>query len=250
MGMADGRRPVRRVRDLQSAVATASSLRASARLALRAELGEQAVVADAMEPARQDVEQEPADELVGAERHDLLTVGSVAAIILVAESDAGLRRTRSGAGSRWRPGGCSATDRRAPPAARRTAAWRRRPSASSGPAPGGAGRLRRSERCAAAPKKASRPASCSCHQPGEEQAAEQLAQHAHRQEEGGARGYPARVPSGAMPPPGTIMCTCGWWVSADPHVWSTAVMPIRAPRCLGSAAMVSIVSDAALNSRS
>jgi hypothetical protein len=21
-----------------------------------------------------------------------------------------------------------------------------------------------------------------------------------------------------MPPPGTIMCTCGWWVSADPQV--------------------------------
>jgi hypothetical protein len=26
-----------------------------------------------------------------------------------------------------------------------------------------------------------------------------------------------------MPPPGTIMCTRGWWVSADPQVWSTAV---------------------------
>ncbi len=24
-----------------------------------------------------------------------------------------------------------------------------------------------------------------------------------------------------MPPPGTIMCTCGWWVSAEPQVWST-----------------------------
>jgi hypothetical protein len=51
-----------------------------------------------------------------------------------------------------------------------------------------------------------------------------------------------------MPPPGTIMWTWGWWVIAEPHVWSTAVMPMRAPRCLGSAAMVSIVSDAALNS--
>jgi hypothetical protein len=27
-----------------------------------------------------------------------------------------------------------------------------------------------------------------------------------------------RVPSSAMPPPGTIMCTCGWCVSADPRV--------------------------------
>ena len=37
---------------------------------------------------------------------------------------------------------------------------------------------------------------------------------------------------------------------AEPHVWRTAVMPIRAPRCLGSAAIVSIVSAAVLNSRS
>jgi hypothetical protein len=37
---------------------------------------------------------------------------------------------------------------------------------------------------------------------------------------------------------------------AEPQVWSTAVMPMRAPRCFGSAAMVSMVSDAALNSRS
>jgi hypothetical protein len=36
-------------------------------------------------------------------------------------------------------------------------------------------------------------------------------------------------PSKEMPPPGTIMWTRGWWVSADPHVRSTEVMPIRAP---------------------
>ena len=38
--------------------------------------GEQAVVPDAVEAARQDVEQEAADELVGGERHDLLPVGA------------------------------------------------------------------------------------------------------------------------------------------------------------------------------
>jgi hypothetical protein len=37
---------------------------------------------------------------------------------------------------------------------------------------------------------------------------------------------------------------------AEPQVWSTAVMPILAPKCLGSAAMVSMVSAAALNNRS
>jgi hypothetical protein len=44
--------------------------------------GEQAVVADAVEPARQDVEQEAADELVGSERHHLLSIGTIAAVIL------------------------------------------------------------------------------------------------------------------------------------------------------------------------
>src|SRR5687767_6438641 len=49
---------------------------------------EQAVVTDAVEPARQDVEEKAADELVHCERHDLLPLGAVAAIILVAERDA------------------------------------------------------------------------------------------------------------------------------------------------------------------
>ncbi len=45
---------------------------------------------DAVEAARQDVEQEAADELVGGQRHDLLALAAVAAVILVAEGDAGL----------------------------------------------------------------------------------------------------------------------------------------------------------------
>ena len=40
-------------------------------------------------------------------------------------------------------------------------------------------------------------------------------------------------PSKETPPPGTIMWTCGWWVSADPQVCSTEVTPIRAPRVFG-----------------
>ena len=52
--------------------------------------GEQAVVPDAMEATRQDMEQEAADELVGGERHDLLPVGAVATVVLVAECDATL----------------------------------------------------------------------------------------------------------------------------------------------------------------
>ena len=47
--------------------------------------GEQAVMPDAMEAARQDVDQKAADELVRRQRHDLLAFGPVAAIILVSE---------------------------------------------------------------------------------------------------------------------------------------------------------------------
>src|SRR3712207_8472803 len=47
----------------------------------------------------------------------------------------------------------------------------------------------------------------------------------------------------SRPPPGTIMGMWGWCVRADPHVWSTAVIPIRAPRCFGSAAIVIMVSE-------
>jgi hypothetical protein len=52
--------------------------------------GQQAIVTDAVEPASQKVKHEAADELVGAERHDTLPVCAIAAIILVAEGDAGL----------------------------------------------------------------------------------------------------------------------------------------------------------------
>src|SRR3954447_2579063 len=44
-----------------------------------------------------------------------------------------------------------------------------------------------------------------------------------------------------------MIWACGWWVSADPQVWSTAVSPMRAPRCLGSAAIVIRVSAAVLS---
>jgi len=55
--------------------------------------GEQAVVPDAMEAAWQDMEQEAADELIGREHHDLLTIGPVAAIVFVAEGDAAFVET-------------------------------------------------------------------------------------------------------------------------------------------------------------
>lgn len=45
---------------------------------------------DAMEAARQYMKQEAANELVGRERHDLLPIGTVTAIVLVAEGDTAL----------------------------------------------------------------------------------------------------------------------------------------------------------------
>src|SRR5882762_33293 len=49
--------------------------------------GEQAVVADAVEAVRQDVDEKAADELAGGECHDLLA--TIGAIVLPAEGDAG-----------------------------------------------------------------------------------------------------------------------------------------------------------------
>ena len=51
--------------------------------------GEQAVVADAVEAVRQDVDQEAADELVGGECHDLLAIATIGTIVLPSEGDAG-----------------------------------------------------------------------------------------------------------------------------------------------------------------
>jgi len=50
--------------------------------------GEQAVVTDAMEASRQDVDQEAADELAGGQCHDLLALATIGAIVLPSEGDA------------------------------------------------------------------------------------------------------------------------------------------------------------------
>jgi hypothetical protein len=56
-------------------------------------------------------------------------------------------------------------------------------------------------------------------------------------------GFPCRVTTASR-----LLCERG--ARGWPQVCSTAVMPIRAPRCLGSAAIVIVVSEAARNSRS
>src|ERR1700722_18582376 len=70
--------------------ATASSSPARAYFGLAGGAGEQAVVADAVEAMWQDMEKEAADELVRRERHDALPLRTIAAVVFVAEGDAGL----------------------------------------------------------------------------------------------------------------------------------------------------------------
>src|SRR5262249_20252641 len=50
--------------------------------------GEQAVVANAVETARQNMDEEAADELVDGERHHLVSIVTFAAVILPLEGDA------------------------------------------------------------------------------------------------------------------------------------------------------------------
>src|SRR5260370_304572 len=52
--------------------------------------GEQSVVADAMEPLWQNMEQEAPDKLAGRERHRAKPLPAVAAVVLVAEGYAAL----------------------------------------------------------------------------------------------------------------------------------------------------------------
>ena len=50
-------------------------------------VGEQAVVSDAMEAAGQDVDEEAANELAMGQRHDLVALMSVGAVVLPLEDD-------------------------------------------------------------------------------------------------------------------------------------------------------------------
>src|SRR5262249_27990301 len=51
-------------------------------------IGEEAVMADAVQALGQDVHQEPANELVGIERHRRVAAGSLDPVVLVAEGHA------------------------------------------------------------------------------------------------------------------------------------------------------------------
>ena len=72
---------------------------------------------------------------------------------------------------------------------------------------------------------------------GKHQPLEQFGEHRHGQQEAGLAEQPT------LPIQGDAAARHDH-VEAEPQVWSTAVMPMRAPRCSGSAAIVSTASDA------
>src|ERR1700731_3139871 len=202
---------------------------------------EQAVVADAVEPLRQDMHEEAADELVGIERHHLdVSLGTFETVILPFEGDAFVVECDQAA----------IGDGNAVGVAREVAQHflgsPERSFAINHP-------FAVAQRC-----QIGREGSLIC-QRGvfaeelqlsramdgikllQDAPAEQAREPAHGEEDVGSAGDPP-APSSEMPPPGTIMWTCGWWVSAEPQVWRTERTPMRAPRCLRSAAMVIMVS--------
>ena len=83
----------------------------------------------------------------------------------------------------------------------------------------------------------------------EEQAPEQTREHPHTGRKKPGRQAIQRLLSGEIPPAGTMQWAWGWWSRVCPQLCSTAVMPMRAPRCLGSAAIVVRVSAEALSKR-
>jgi len=152
--------------------------------------GEQAIVADPMKSARQGVEEEAADELVGAQRHDLLAVGAAAPIILVTEADTGIVEVGETAVRYGDPVGIARQigEHGLGPSERRLgvddpalfADWREVPQES---APVG--------KMCQATKECELAVIVQRAQSGEKKAAEECAEHAYRQQEGGACGYPA-----------------------------------------------------------
>ena len=170
-------------------------------------VGEQAVVADAVEAAGQDVQQEAAHELVGLERHGLVPRAALGPIVLPAEGDAALVHGEQAAVGDGHPVGVT----------RQIGEHRGRPGEGAlgidDPftlpqwcEPGG-------ER----PRVAQPRVLAEELQPAgvmrgieffEEAAAEQSRQHPHRQEEARLAGDPPFAVGGEAPA-GTMPCTCG-----------------------------------------
>lgn len=158
-----------------------------ARLAVAA--GEQAIVADAVEPAWQDMEQKAADELVCGKRHLALPLWPVTAIVLEAEGytlfiERDQPSVRDGdAVSVAREIGeyCFRSSERRLGVNDPTLLPNGRQMTQEGPTICQMSHVAVKAKLARIVER---------HQPGKEQAAEQLAEYPHRQQEGWARRYP------------------------------------------------------------
>src|SRR5215470_6233519 len=198
-----------------------------------------------MKPLWQNVEQKAPDELVGAERHCAVPRLSAAAVILVAEGHAARIESKE----------ATVRDGDAMGVAGEIGQHRLRPGEGWFGVDEPFLPLERCQMCGkdlAAMQvldlaKEREPACrVGVGERRQEQPPEQAGKHLHRQEKAGLAAHPA-CPVERYPATRHNHMTCGWWVIVEPQLWSTAVAPMRAPRCLGSAAIVSSVSAAVRN---
>src|SRR6516162_8468641 len=201
-----------------------------------------------MKSVGQDMDQEAADEFVGGEGHKLVASVALGPVILPFERDA-----RAVEGDETAVGNSSAVCV-AGKVGEHSAGSAKRPLGIDHPldlAQCGEACLEgcRLGQGGVVGKELQPPGLVGCGQSFQEQAAEEAESTGTARRKRGRQAIQC-WPSNETPPPGTMIWTCGWWVSADPQVCSTAVSPMRAPRCLGSAAMVIRVSAATLSNRS
>ena len=170
-------------------------------------VGREAVIANAMEAIGQDVHQEAADELAGGKPHDLDLVPAVLAVVLPAEADvivAELDQAAVGDGDPMRVAGEISEDLRGTGKGRLGVddpfdpPQRREVRLEAG----------RAVRGSSSPKNCSLPAPCSASRPCRNKRRNRRDSTRTGRKKLG-RHATQRVPSGAMPPPGTMQCTCG-----------------------------------------
>ena len=159
-------------------------------------------------PCGQHVHQEAADELVGIERHHLVALGTFDAVVLPLEGDAVvIDRDQAAVGD----GDAVGVAREIAQHFLGTAEWpfavdhpfavaQRRQICGEGLCIGQRSMLAEELQLSGV---------MSGDELLQEQPAEQARQHAHRAGRSSAGRRPSLSPSSEMPPPGTIMCTCG-----------------------------------------
>ncbi len=169
--------------------------------------GEQAVVADAVEAAWQHVDEEAADEFVGGERHALVAIAALDAVVLPLEGDAALvAGDQAAVGDGDAVGVTRQIGQYRFRAAERTLCVddpldlaQRREISREGLRLGDMGVI---------PEEAQAAGLMRGDELLQEQSPEQAGEHTHREEESGPAGHPTLTVQRDAPP-GTIMCTWG-----------------------------------------